>query len=630
MRVLLQCCLLWLGCWLASAQAVTLQPVMPAQLDTRDFQYWIEDQPLTPQALVARGDALPWQTVGAPSINLHIQRAPVWIRFPVHNRTDAATDWRLLIPWILLSRVEVHVLRSNGEWDAPQLSGYEIPPAQRSLDYRLYLFSLLFAPDEQATVFIRAKSRSIFFLPMLMMQEEEFERFDELTNISYGVGFGILLAMMLYNLSLYVFIRERAYLLYSFYVASIILYELALTGFGQRYLWGDWGWLRANSYSLFAELSFLTAVLFGREFLQLRRYGGWYLQLNNFMAVYWVLAVAANIFGWLWVVIYTVNPMALVSCVIGVATTVALWRKGNRSARYFTVAWFFVLGSTFVVVLMMQGIIPFSVMTENLQMAGFCIELLLLSFALAERINRERERRERAQQESLAIMQQLDQERGEKLAAQSRALEIQQRHTEELELRVLDRTAELERTMKNLELANRELAKLSVTDPLTKLHNRRYFDETLQAELSRAVRTQQPLALILVDIDHFKSINDTYGHLVGDECLKLVATTLRQVVHRSADLVARYGGEEFAVVLPATAADDAAEMANRLRQAIERVQFIHAGKRVSLSASLGVAAREPTTYDTPNRLITAADEALYRAKEAGRNRVMLAQWSEAG
>src|SRR5690606_26683429 len=131
------------------------------------------------------------------------------------------------------------------------------------------------------------------------------------------------------------------------------------------------------------------------------------------------------------------------------------------------------------------------------------------------------------------------------------------------------RTAELERTMKNLELANRELAKLSVTDPLTKLHNRRYFDETLQAELSRAVRTGQPLALILVDIDHFKAINDTYGHLVGDECLKLVASTLRQVVHRSADLVARYGGEEFAVVLPGIAPDDATEMANRLRQAIE-------------------------------------------------------------
>src|SRR5690606_15630717 len=181
----------------------------------------------------------------------------------------------------MLSRVEVHVLRSNGQWDAPLLSGYEVPPSQRAEDYRLYLFPLQFEPDEHATVFIRAKTRTIFFLPLLMMQEEAFEHFDEQTNISYGVGFGILLAMMLYNLSLYIFIRERAYLLYSIYVSSIILYELALTGIGQRYLWGDWGWLRANSYSLFAELSFLMAVLFGREFLHLRRYGGWYVQLNN-------------------------------------------------------------------------------------------------------------------------------------------------------------------------------------------------------------------------------------------------------------------------------------------------------------------------------------------------------------
>lgn len=305
-------------------------------------------------------------------------------------------------------------------------------------------------------------------------------------------------------------------------------------------------------------------------------------------------------------------------------------RRGDRSARYFTIAWSFIILGTFFVILMMQGVVPFNAVTENVQMTGFVLELLLLSFALADRINHARERQVQAQQEALAAMQALSEERNEKLAVQAQAMAMQQRHTEELELRVLDRTAELERAMKNLELANRELARLSVTDPLTKLHNRRYFDETLQAELSRAVRTSQPLALILVDIDHFKSINDTYGHLVGDECLKLVASTIRQVVTRSTDLVARYGGEEFAVVLPATPEKDALDMANRIRLAIEKVNFIHAGKRVLLSASLGVAARNPTAFDTPNRFITAADEALYRAKESGRNRVIMAEQANAG
>ena len=95
-------------------------------------------------------------------------------------------------------------------------------------------------------------------------------------------------------------------------------------------------------------------------------------------------------------------------------------------------------------------------------------------------------------------------------------------------------------------------------------------------------------------------------------------------------IVARYGGEEFAVVLPATPEKDALELANRIRQAIEKVNFIHAGKRVLLSASLGVAARNPTAFDTPNRFITAADEALYRAKESGRNRVIVAEQANAG
>ena len=129
---------------------------------------------------------------------------------------------------------------------------------------------------------------------------------------------------------------------------------------------------------------------------------------------------------------------------------------------------------------------------------------------------------------------------------------MQLKANEELELRVLDRTAELKRAMENVELANVQLAKLSVTDGLTKVHNRRFFDETLKKEHDRSARTGTPLALLLADIDHFKKINDSVGHLAGDECLKLVASTLAGTVGRSTDLVARYGGEEFAIVLPAT------------------------------------------------------------------------------
>lgn len=614
----------------APVSGVTLHPDMRNQLDASAFEYWIADKPLSRDEILAHGDALPWQPVGRKTINFKLQENPVWVRFPLRNGQSESAQWLLLVPWIMLAHVDMHVLNSDGTWREPLHAGYRVERENLPVNFRMPVFPLQLAPGEEATVYLRAYSKAVLFIPLLMKTPQQFRTYENTTNIAYGMGFGVLLAMMLYNLSLFIFVRDRTYLVYSLYVLTIIFYMLAVTGFGSRYAWSDWAWLRANAYSLSAEISFLVAVLFGRLFLRLHRYGGWFLRLNTFMLVYWALAILCNLAGWIVFLTYTANLMALLTCVIGLVTAIILMRRGDRSARYFTIAWSFIILGTFFAILMTYGAVPFNALTENVQMTGFVLELLLLSLALADRINRTREQRVQAQQQALAAMQALSDERSEKLAVQAQAMAMQQRHTEELELRVLDRTAELERAMKNLELANKELAKLSVTDPLTKLHNRRYFDETLQAELSRAVRTSQSLALILVDIDHFKSINDTYGHLVGDECLKLVASTIRQVVTRSTDLVARYGGEEFAVVLPATPEKDALEVANRIRVAIEKVNFIHAGKRVLLSASLGVAARNPTSFDTPNRFITAADEALYRAKESGRNRVIVAEQANTG
>ncbi|MCK5789215.1 MAG: GGDEF domain-containing protein [Ketobacter sp.] len=174
-------------------------------------------------------------------------------------------------------------------------------------------------------------------------------------------------------------------------------------------------------------------------------------------------------------------------------------------------------------------------------------------------------------------------------------------------------------TITHLEIANRELAKLSVTDPLTKVHNRRYFDETLAREIERSSRTGQALSLILVDIDHFKQFNDLYGHLVGDDCLRLVAATLKEVASRSTDLVARYGGEEFAIVLPDTKQAEAYLVAERVRSKINQLNFIYKGKRIPISASLGVVGRVIASGEGGEAIIGAADKALYEAKNQGRN-----------
>jgi len=160
--------------------------------------------------------------------------------------------------------------------------------------------------------------------------------------------------------------------------------------------------------------------------------------------------------------------------------------------------------------------------------------------------------------------------------------------------------------------------KLALTDHLTGLPNRRAYEEQLRAELSRLERHQIPFAVLVVDIDHFKQINDKMGHLIGDRALKLVAKVLRKVL-RASDFLARYGGEEFVVLLAESEAQGAMKTAEKLRRAVELAPFKYEGELVPIRVSVGVT--QARSSDTSARLFHRADQALYRAKEGGRNQV---------
>lgn len=184
----------------------------------------------------------------------------------------------------------------------------------------------------------------------------------------------------------------------------------------------------------------------------------------------------------------------------------------------------------------------------------------------------------------------------------------------------------LREMQKQLEESNRELQRLSSLDGLTGLSNRRNFDEQLDKEWRRAQRADIPLSLILIDIDHFKLYNDTYGHLAGDECLQSVANALKATIVRPSDLVARYGGEEFVVILPDTKADGAAVVAENLRKNINALQRSHSASTTAdhVSISLGIAQADFSSMTTLEELIDRADKGLYEAKESGRNQYRIA------
>jgi two-component system cell cycle response regulator len=202
-------------------------------------------------------------------------------------------------------------------------------------------------------------------------------------------------------------------------------------------------------------------------------------------------------------------------------------------------------------------------------------------------------------------------------------------HFQELEarvramLRIKRLQDELDSKNRELEVVNKKLVKLSITDGLTELFNHRHVHELLQEEFERSRRSEEPLAVTMIDLDKFKNVNDTYGHPTGDVVLYETARILRDTA-REIDMVGRYGGEEFIVILPNTDEEEAASFAERVRAAVEKHVFRDedSGVELRMTCSSGAASFPMPEVETPEQLLKMADEALYVAKETGRNRVV--------
>jgi diguanylate cyclase len=275
--------------------------------------------------------------------------------------------------------------------------------------------------------------------------------------------------------------------------------------------------------------------------------------------------------------------------------------QGYAPARYFLIGQGSILIGVSFTALTSRGIIPFYSLAPEIMKWAAAFELLFFSFALADLVNNERKLREQAQNEFAK--------------AQKELLDSQIQQTEKLDELVRQRTEELE-------VVNRRLQDLNKTDELTGFFNRRHLNEVLPKEYQRAFREKSNLSIILFDIDHFKQINDKYGHPFGDLCLKKVGELLRDTPHRPSDMAFRYGGEEFVVVLPNTNLEGAMVLAERLRNTISQYVISDDKHSSTITTSMGVASEIPTNREGHGKLLSKADQRLYLAKENGRNQVV--------
>lgn len=195
---------------------------------------------------------------------------------------------------------------------------------------------------------------------------------------------------------------------------------------------------------------------------------------------------------------------------------------------------------------------------------------------------------------------------------------------ERIERRVTERTSELSRALNQLQGVNRRLREHSRRDSLTGVHNRGSLAETLDHGLALAYQRSEPFSLLMVDLDHFKRINDSYGHLAGDHCLIEVAKKLSDCIREGDDFVARFGGEEFIVLLANTNVAAATERAELIRREIEGLRIFYNGQVIACTASIGVCTQSGNQQGIADHLIQHADQALYQAKNSGRNQVIAA------
>lgn len=181
--------------------------------------------------------------------------------------------------------------------------------------------------------------------------------------------------------------------------------------------------------------------------------------------------------------------------------------------------------------------------------------------------------------------------------------------------------AEMKNKISTVNEQSKMLEQELLTDPLTGANNRRAYDRTIENEMSRYLRYKRPFSMLLLDVDHFKKINDTYGHAIGDKCLKEIIKRIKPAL-RDTDFLARYGGEEFIVILPETGGEIAKEAAERMRSIVENIEFLHKNELVKITISIGVTQVMPSD-ENQETIFHRTDQALYKAKNSGRNRVVL-------
>ena len=596
-RAALSCLLC--ACWtLLALPALAERPVAEltpelSQLSLGPYTDYRQDNALTDTAEDALRRAQDDQFAPLPGGKsaFGFQRGAMWFHARILNRNPDETRWMLVQRYALSDKIDIYLRYPDGRM-VHQASGDHLPFSARSIPYRHPNFRLDLPAGQTVDLLVRVESQSSMQVPLDLYTPAAFTSLSRDVQFVMGIYYGILLALFVYNLVLWLALRDASYFWYLFHISAFGLVLFTLNGFGFEYLWPNSSWLADRSVPLSICLALIGMQQFSRTFLEqpTRFKVGNGISLA-FIAFFLLFGIAS-----IWLPYRISTPVASSAVLAGVAwiviATFIVMRRGYAPARLFLLAWgMFLLGTT-IFTLLAFGLVPKTLLTEYGVQIGSALEMLLLSIALGYRYASLRNENERIVNEANL----------------------------QLERKVAQRTQEVRSALMQLEDAHRRLRDSSRRDGLTGLYNRTHFHEGFETLLREGREQGRPVSLLMIDLDHFKSINDRYGHLVGDDCLRWAAQRIGQAlrVHESA-LLARFGGEEFVVVLPDHDLHSAVGVAESLRRRLVEEPCISGEHRLRVSASIGVHTVDPGNDADTDAALSVADQALYSAKANGRD-----------
>ncbi len=561
-----------------------------------------------------------WQKFDDSSLSFGYTDSTYWFRLTINNSSAVGQDRVIELAYPVLDYVDVYQRHNNGEWQLTEM-GDKHSFTKRKFQHRFFLVPLELESQSVLDLVFRVKTSSSMQLPAKIWIMEDLHSYEQHLLLAMGVYYGIMMVMVLYNFFIFFAVREKDYLYYVIYVAFLALFLGSLQGLNFQYLWPNATSWNDTSIVVFLGLAILFGMLFTFNFLKINKLP-LIKKMRFSLASILMIIIFSNVYVSYHHTIRMLIIMAIFCVILALVIGVHRWIQGHTSARYYVIAWSTILAGGIIMALNKFDVISRTFLTENVVQIGSAVEVILLSFALADRLNQEKRERLNAQikaleNEKLARLSHYEALNHERKAseAQAAALTIQKQATETLEQRVKERTQELEKVNKKLEL-------MSITDSLTNIRNRRYFDRTLKLEMARSIRQQESISVLIIDIDYFKGVNDSYGHQAGDEVLKSIADSLSKTINRSTDLLARFGGEEFVVILPDTTQEGAVHVAECIRQVIAQLDFNDIDKGLKLTVSIGVYGEVPTVDSNYETWVRKADDALYYAKNHGRNQVV--------